>query len=78
MGYNFNLEQNEAELLMNALQKQTNSLLTKMQAQFAEQTKEEDEAEAEEYEAEAEEDEAEEDEAEEDQLLVEEGEDGSK
>ena len=71
MGYNFNLEQNEAELLMNALQKQTNSLLTKMQAQFAEQTKEEDEAEAEE-------DEAEEDEAEEDQLLVEEGEDGSK
>lgn len=59
MGYNFNLEQNEAELLMNALQKQTNSLLTKMQAQFAEQTKEEDEAE-------------------EDQLLVEEGEDGSK
>ena len=59
MGYNFNLEQNEAELLMNALQKQTNSLLTKMQAQFAEQTKEEDEAE-------------------EDQLLVEDGEDGSK
>ena len=44
MGYNFNLEQNEAELLMNALQKQTNSLLTKMQAQFAEQTKEEDES----------------------------------
>lgn len=40
MGYNFNLEQNEAELLMNALQKQTNNLLTKMQAQFAEQTKE--------------------------------------
>lgn len=40
MGYNFNLEQSEAELLMNALQKQTNSLLTKMQAQFAEQTKE--------------------------------------
>ena len=39
MGYNFNLEQNEAELLMNALQKQTNSLLTKMQSQFAEQTK---------------------------------------
>lgn len=39
MGYNFNLEQNEAELLMNALQKQTNSLLTKMQNQFAEQTK---------------------------------------
>lgn len=38
MGYNFNLEQNEAELLMNALQKQTNSLLTKMQNQFAEQT----------------------------------------
>ena len=30
----------EAELLMNALQKQTNNLLTKMQAQFAEQTKE--------------------------------------
>lgn len=40
MGYNFNLEQNEAELLMNALQKQTNNLLTKMQTQFAEQTKE--------------------------------------
>lgn len=40
MGYNFNLEQSEAELLMNALQKQTNGLLTKMQAQFAEQTKE--------------------------------------
>ena len=40
MGYNFNLEQNEAELLMNGLQKQTNNLLTKMQAQFAEQTKE--------------------------------------
>ena len=39
MGYNFNLEQNEAELLMNALQKQTNSLLAKMQNQFAEQTK---------------------------------------
>ena len=48
MGYNFNLEQNEAELLMNALQKQTNSLLTKMQAQFAEQTKEENETEEEE------------------------------
>lgn len=47
MGYNFNLEQNEAELLMNALQKQTNSLLTKMQAQFAEQTKEENETEEE-------------------------------
>lgn len=42
MGYNFNLEQNEAELLMNALQKQTNNLLTKMQAQFAEQTKEQE------------------------------------
>lgn len=48
MGYNFNLEQNEAELLMNALQKQTNSLLTKMQAQFAEQTKEPEEPEGEE------------------------------
>lgn len=45
MGYNFNLEQNEAELLMNALQKQTNNLLTKMQAQFAEQTKESEESE---------------------------------
>ena len=47
MGYNFNLEQNEAELLMNALQKQTNSLLAKMQNQFAEQTKPLEKAEAE-------------------------------
>jgi hypothetical protein len=39
MGYNFNLEQNEAELLMNALQNQTNGILMKIQSQFAEQTK---------------------------------------
>lgn len=39
MGYNFNLEQNEAELLINALQNQTNGLINKIQGQFAEQTK---------------------------------------
>ena len=39
MSYNFNLEQNEAELLMNALQNQTNGILMKIQSQFAEQTK---------------------------------------
>ena len=39
MGYNFNLEQNEAELLINALQYQTNGLINKIQGQFAEQTK---------------------------------------
>lgn len=39
MGYNFNLEQNEAELLMNALQNQTNGILMKIQSQFEEQTK---------------------------------------
>lgn len=39
MGYNFNLEQSEAELLMNALQRQTNNLLEKIQVQFNEQIK---------------------------------------
>lgn len=42
MGYNFNLEQSEAELLMNALQRQTNNLLEKIQVQFNEQIKKED------------------------------------
>lgn len=41
MGYNFNLEPNEAELLMNALQRQTNNLLNKIQTQFQEQTSQE-------------------------------------
>lgn len=41
MGYNFNLEQSEAELLMNALQRQTNNLLEKIQVQFNEQIKNE-------------------------------------
>ena len=44
MGYNFNLEQNEAELLMNALQNQTNGILMKIQSQFAEQTKQPEES----------------------------------
>lgn len=44
MGYNFNLEQSEAELLMNALQRQTNNLLEKIQVQFNEQIKNEQKA----------------------------------
>lgn len=36
MGYNFNLEPYEAELLLNALQRQTNSLINKIQQQYME------------------------------------------
>lgn len=36
MGYNFNLEPYEAELLLNALQRQTNSLIDKIQQQYIE------------------------------------------
>lgn len=41
MEYTFRLEQWEAELLMNAAQRQTNELLGKMQAQFSQQIQEE-------------------------------------
>ena len=36
MSYNFNLEPYEAELLLNALQRQTNSLINKIQQQYIE------------------------------------------
>lgn len=36
--YNFRLSEKEAELLMNALQNQTNGVIAKMQTQYAEQT----------------------------------------
>ena len=36
MGYDFNLEPYEAELLLNALQRQTNSLINKIQQQYME------------------------------------------
>lgn len=35
--YNFRLSEKEAELLMNALQNQTNGVIAKMQTQYAEQ-----------------------------------------
>lgn len=36
--YNFKLSEKEAELLMNALQNQTNGVIAKMQTQYSEQT----------------------------------------
>lgn len=39
MGYNFNLEADEAELLISALQRQTSNIIEKIQGQFAEQNK---------------------------------------
>lgn len=45
MGYNFNLEADEAELLISALQRQTSNIIGKIQGQFAEQTKQSEEAE---------------------------------
>lgn len=45
MGYNFNLEADEAELLISALQRQTSNIIGKIQGQFAEQTKKPEEAE---------------------------------
>ena len=43
MGYNFNLEADEAELLISALQRQTSNIIGKIQGQFAEQTKQSEE-----------------------------------
>lgn len=45
MGYNFNLEADEAELLISALQRQTSNIIGKIQGQFAEQTKRSEETE---------------------------------
>lgn len=45
MGYNFNLEADEAELLISALQRQTSNIIGKIQGQFVEQTKKSEEAE---------------------------------